>query len=1475
MEGALASKNSRKRKMVQSDDEDDGVGKVCRFKILLPNGMSVELTLRDPEPEMLFGDFMNLVKEKYLEARKHHESMKKRRDINWKGGALFLRDANDAKIRNVIKLKNFKPNKCHTLRFHDGSSDIAESFENMWDLTPDTDLLLELPEEYTFETALADLIDNSLQAVWSNGENNRKLIRVNLGKDKLSIFDNGPGMDDTDENSLVKWGKMGASLHRSSRSQAIGGKPPYLMPYFGMFGYGGPISSMHLGRRALVCSKTKHVKKVYMLLLEREALLSSSSSKLTWKTSGGIRDPSKEEIRDSHGSFTKVEIYKAKVKDIDINRLQCYLKDIYFPYIQSDDMFDRGKTITPIEFKVNDVDLTEVQGGEVAITNLHSCNGPEFVLQLHLSLVAGSKELQEANACLKFVYLPFIKGKENIERVLEKLTADGCVIRENFQSLSRVSVRRLGRLLPDARWTFLPFMDSRNKKGIKAQILKRCSRRVKCFIETDGGFKPTLSKTDLAHHNPFTTCLKNLGNKISDNEKDVTFEIWKGTKELTLLQLEREYQEWILHMHRQYDEEFDAGEDKPVIIVGPANAKELGISSDVIRVHQVFKREEKSWKHGQKIKVLKGACAGCHQTTIYATIEYFLLEGFEGDTGGEARIICRPINIPDENGCFLSVKDEDACLEIRGSLSLPLSVIDSGKLVPVENIEWEKQLKKEQLKSPLVDVLGPPNQHLEAKGLDSNCKSFEKKAIVERSHLVGKCRLLTSVQNPQLDVRVGSTLPTLDIAYYDIYNRQAPFHSIPDVTVKLQTAVALHVEVCGLKICLSTDKLTLKIMNVMIISNELDKIKPSYCATLFIASNNVPLSLSIPCRVYPAFLNRVVLKPKIIEDQLLPGFIFKELMLEMFDRYGNRVIKGSEVTLAVAGFNVLDDIGMIRKVDDKGRIDLGGLLKLTADFGENASMSVMLENQTIFRQEFSTARRNLRIASGVPDFCAAGGHLENINFEIVNPDGDVDIMFHHNDKDGQYHMLTIKSDLFSAQESIRYTFKHGRCTIPSIPIPISDGSFCFEAAHSQYTGLSLIVKVPVIKMPIVEYVGQPPSPDKSIMHLEELPSFYHENNWMISFANNDDKEFDSICRLGEKIKNVESHLNELNEQKSETEQEIVKLLEKIQPYQLDLVNMDSSFTKDELMTKVLSMENSAISVLCNLSRHKNQQNYFLEDIIGVVALIGTVQSPELSRIFAEYLGEDKMSGVIYRSFDAASSLERYKQNGEIDCERALHAEAAALGKDISKRFLVICIEDIRPYTGRLQENDFQRKLALPNPTLPNGRTPDGFVGYAVNMVDLEINYLQTKTTSGHGLRETVLFSLFKKLHVYKTRENMVAARACIEDGAVSLDGGILRESGILSLGYGNPFIYFPCENQMVHPRETEEILTRIKDKKSDLRIIEQRIKELTSCREKCIKKFKIKEERYNKFMDRMEPMTELLKYIEAGDEKNRIKELSD
>ena len=92
------------------------------------------------------------------------------------------------------------------------------------------------------------------------------------------------------------------------------------------------------------------------------------------------------------------------------------------------------------------------------------------------SLLLSQKEAPEANARLKCVYFPVVEvcnlyasslsfsptlqliksrilqGKENIERILEKLEHEGCRIPENYETFSRVSIRRLGRLLPDARW---------------------------------------------------------------------------------------------------------------------------------------------------------------------------------------------------------------------------------------------------------------------------------------------------------------------------------------------------------------------------------------------------------------------------------------------------------------------------------------------------------------------------------------------------------------------------------------------------------------------------------------------------------------------------------------------------------------------------------------------------------------------------------------------------------------------------------------------------------------------------------------------------------------------------------------------------------------------------------------------------------------------------------------------------------------
>lgn len=45
-----------------------------------------------------------------------------------------------------------------------------------------------------------------------------------------------------------------------------------------------------------------------------------------------------------------------------------------------------------------------------------------------------------------------LQGKESIDKILEKLEEDGQEVKEDFTTFCRLSIRRLGRLLPDARW---------------------------------------------------------------------------------------------------------------------------------------------------------------------------------------------------------------------------------------------------------------------------------------------------------------------------------------------------------------------------------------------------------------------------------------------------------------------------------------------------------------------------------------------------------------------------------------------------------------------------------------------------------------------------------------------------------------------------------------------------------------------------------------------------------------------------------------------------------------------------------------------------------------------------------------------------------------------------------------------------------------------------------------------------------------
>ncbi|XP_057439678.1 protein DEFECTIVE IN MERISTEM SILENCING 3-like [Lotus japonicus] len=282
--------------------------------------------------------------------------------------------------------------------------------------------------------------------------------------------------------------------------------------------------------------------------------------------------------------------------------------------------------------------------------------------------------------------------------------------------------------------------------------------------------------------------------------------------------------------------------------------------------------------------------------------------------------------------------------------------------------------------------------------------------------------------------------------------------------------------------------------------------------------------------------------------------------------------------------------------------------------------------------------------------------------------------------------------------------------------------------------------------------------------------------------NEDDKSFKN------KIKQHENNITFLTYKSNHLTESVLDLQVSLGRYHSATVILSeskngSSHTEEETMEQILKKESSAAGIFCWLKANAQTSNLALaKDAVGVVATLAKVESEDLSRILSEYLGLETMLAIVCSTYEGVNALEKYDQEGMINSNVGLHGIGASIGRKINGRFVVICLEDLRPYVGGFVAGDPQNKLHLPKPTLPNGERPDGFIDYAVNMLHLESNKLSFVTASGYGLRETLFYGLFSRLQVYKTRDEMLLALPCITDGALSLDGGMIKKSGIFALG---------------------------------------------------------------------------------------------
>lgn len=333
---------------------------------------------------------------------------------------------------------------------------------------------------------------------------------------------------------------------------------------------------------------------------------------------------------------------------------------------------------------------------------------------------------------------------------------------------------------------------------------------------------------------------------------------------------------------------------------------------------------------------------------------------------------------------------------------------------------------------------------------------------------------------------------------------------------------------------------------------------------------------------------------------------------------------------------------------------------------------------------------------------------------------------------------------------------------------------------------------------------------------------------------------DDLEKLGYRIKEHEDSLKFLKAQRNALDDAILDkqvILGKYHTSSLPTIEDQNPYQSqnEETTEQILRHEKSAAGLFCQLRTGYITQAAHLtltKDVLGIVAALGKVDDDNLSRLFSEYLGVDNMLAIVCKTYEGVKAVESYDKDSCINKSSGLHGLGTSIGYNLDGRFLVICLENIRPYVGEIVADDPQRRLGLLKPRLPNGECPPGFLGFAVNMINLDTPNLLYVTSNGCGLRETLFYHLFSRLQVYRTRVEMRNALPCINDGALSLDGGMIKTTGVFSLGYRGdidvrfgvgsieshlPINYFEMENEIKKMKwKKEKVIDDIKREQSML-----------------------------------------------------------
>ncbi|XP_020270206.1 protein DEFECTIVE IN MERISTEM SILENCING 3 [Asparagus officinalis] len=358
---------------------------------------------------------------------------------------------------------------------------------------------------------------------------------------------------------------------------------------------------------------------------------------------------------------------------------------------------------------------------------------------------------------------------------------------------------------------------------------------------------------------------------------------------------------------------------------------------------------------------------------------------------------------------------------------------------------------------------------------------------------------------------------------------------------------------------------------------------------------------------------------------------------------------------------------------------------------------------------------------------------------------------------------------------------------------------------------------------------------------------------------------DDIQKLALKVKHHEDNMKFLKTQINKVDDSILDMQVDLGKHHASREaeekrnNVSIVNTEKQTTEQILLLENTAAGVICQLKVHHGSQASKLpvtKDVLGVVSTLGKANDDNFSRLLSEFLGLETMLAIVCKTYEGVKALERYDKEGMIDKSSGLHGLGLSIGRLVDGRFRVICLEHLRPYIGELLPEDPEKRLALLKPRLSNGNCPPGFCGFAVNMISIDSMYLSCLTSSGHGLRETLFYSLFSRVQVYETRGQMLDALPCINDGAISLDGGIMRSNGLFLLGGRNEVkVRFPVSSRHSSPPEKESE-------------IEEQIRLLNWKKERIVEDMHREEALLNQvkesYIGKKDELLELLKYVNTN-----------